>query len=806
MQLCVTLWLIAISSSTQINKLPPIENQETDQSFNLRDFLFSYVLRYWYLYALGIAGAGAYAWLKIRYTTPIYQQKATILIRDDKSKGVGGASEEAIFRDLGLMQGGPTLLNEIQILKSRPIMTEVVKTLGLDVEYYQEGRVRTSELYPAGVVKAATYELTDEGFDVPFTFDVLNEQSFKLTRKGKTTEHQFGQLIQIPEGTFTFTLTGTPSPDNRYSCVFRRPEDAAADYVGSLGINQMDKSASVLELSFQHPMPGKGIDVLTTLVEVYNQNTIDDQNRVGRNTIKFVDERIKFLSSELSDVEGNLENYKKSNEIPSEVSSSVDMLIQQFNEYDQKIGELEIQKSMLDALSSYLKDKLTRDEPAPVNLLPPQENVAALVARYNELLLERNRLMANATAQNPVVINLSAQVDQLRLSILETIANTVGELRLNLSKVRERSDLYLDKLGAIPGKERGLLEIKRQQVIKENLFLYLLQKREETALSLAVAVANARVVDPAINTGGPISPNQRSVYLTALLIGLLIPSALVYLRYAFTTTVQSEADITKHTRTPILGSIGYQSGKGHVVVHKNSRTAISEMFRLLRTNLQFLAAGEKNQVIIVTSGTSGEGKSFVTLNLGITLALSDKKTVVLELDLRKPKLIRYLTQAPAEKGITNYLIGQMSAQQLVQPSQINGNLSYIASGPIPPNPAELLLTRGLDDLIAELREHYDYIILDTPPVGMVADALLLSRLADSALYVVRQGLSHKSSVELIDELHRENKLPRLAVVFNGVQANNTYGYGKKYGYGYGYGYGYYEEDRVRKPFWKFWRK
>lgn len=761
-------------------------------------------MRYWYLYAIGIAGAYTYAWLKIRYATPVYQQKATILIRDDKNKGGGGVSEEAIFRDLGIAQGGPTLLNEVQILKSRPIMTEVVKHLGLDVEYYVEGRVRTSEMYPTGVVKAATYELTDEGYNVPLGFDVIDEQIFNLNIRGQSTQHQFGQLIQIPEGTFTFTLTGAASSDNQYSCVFRRPEDAAAGYVGSLGINQLHNSASVLEMSFKHPVPRKGIDILTTLVEVYNQSTIDEKNRVGRNTIKFVDDRIKFLSSELSEVEGNLENYKKRNEIPSEISSSVDMLIQQFNDYDQQIGELEIQKSMLDALSSYLKDKLTRDEPAPVNLLPPQENVAALVTRYNELLLERNRLMVNATTQNPVVINLSAQVDQLRLSILETIANTVGELRLNLSKVRERSDLYMNKLGAIPGKERGLLEIKRQQGIKENLFLYLLQKREETALSLAVAVPNARVVDPAVNAGGPISPNRRSIFLTALLIGLLIPSAIVYLRYAFTTTVQNETDITKNTRAPLLGSIGYQSGKGHVVVHKNSRTAISEMFRLLRTNLQFLAAGEKNQVIIVTSGTSGEGKSFVTLNLGITLALSDKKTVILELDLRKPKLVRYLTHAPAEKGITNYLIGQMDALQLVQPSEIHGNLSYIASGPIPPNPAELLLTKGLDDLIAELREHYDYIILDTPPVGMVADALLLSRLADSSLYVVRQGMSQKSSLSLVDELHRENKLPRLAIVFNGVQTGSSYGYGKKYGYGYGYGYGYYEEDRAKKPWWRVW--
>ena len=763
------------------------------------------MLRYWYLYALGIIGAYTYAWLTIRYATPVYQQKATILIRDDKSKGGGGISEEAIFQELGIAQGGPTLSNEVQVLKSRPLMTEVVKTLGLDVEYYVEGRVRTSEMYPVGVVKAATYELTDEGYNVPFTFEILDEQRFNLTLRDQTTEHQFGQRIQLPEGAFTFTLVGGASSDNQYSCIFLRPEDAAAGYVGSLGINQLDRSSTVLDLSFKHPVPSKGIDILTTLVEVYNQSTIDEKNRVGKNTIKFVDERIKFLSSELSDVEGNLENFKKRNEIPSEVSSSVDMLIQQFNEYDQQISLLEIQKSMLDALSSYLKDKLTRDEPAPVNLLPPQENMAALVTRYNELLLERNRLMANATAANPVVINLSAQVDQLRLSILETIANTVAELRLNLSKVRERSDLYMNKLGAIPAKERGLLEIKRQQGIKENLFLYLLQKREETALSLAVAVPNARVVDPAINAGGPISPNRRSIYLTALLIGLLIPSGLVYLRYAFTSTVQSETEITKSTRTPLLGSIGYQSGKGHVVVHKNSRTAISEMFRLLRTNLQFLAAGEKNQVIIVTSGTSGEGKSFVTLNLGITLALSEKKTVVLELDLRKPKLIRYLTQAPAEKGITNYLIGQMDALQLVQPSEVHPNLSYIASGPIPPNPAELLLTHGLDDLIAELRQHYDYILLDTPPVGMVADALLLSRLADSSLYVVRQGMSHKSSLALIDELHREKKLPRLAIVFNGVQAGSSYGYGKKYGYGYGYGYGYYEEDLQKKPWWKVWK-
>jgi len=786
---------------------------EKEEGFNLRDFIFTYILRFWYLYLLFVGTALVIAWLKIRYTTPVYQVSSSILIKDEKSKG-GGISEESIFQDLGLMQGGSNVHNEIEVLRSRPIMEAVIRKLGLDVEYYTIGRVRTSEAYPPNLVKTSLHDVSDAGYNVPFLITVRDSQHYSLTIGQKTSQHEFGQLLTLPEGKFIFTLIDkNDSPQDDYQVVFRRPEDAAPGYVGAFSIASANTYSDVLNLTYQHPVPQKGIDLLNAIVEEYNRVTIDDKNRVGKNTVQFIDERLKYLTTELSDVESNLEDYKKSNDIPTEISSSVEALISQLSDYDKELGTLEVQKIILDGLQEYLQNNLTQYEPAPLNLLPSNPQLAELVGRYNDLLLERGRLLKNATDENPVVQNLTVQINLMRSTLLETIRNIHREFDLGLAKARNKNDLFQRKIRTVPTKERGLIEIKRQQGIKEALFLYLLQKREETELSVAVAMPNSKVVNPPIRTGGPISPNTRSIYITYLFIGLLIPSLFIYLKYLLTNTIQSESDIAQGTGAPLLASIGQQKSADPVAVKKNSRSAIAEMFRLLRTNLQFLGLGKNNQVILVTSSVSGEGKSFVTLNLGITLALADKKTIILELDLRKPKLIRYLTQKPPESGITNYLIGSAPLEEVIRHSELHPNLDYIGSGPIPPNPAELLLTEPLNALITELKQRYDYVLLDTPPIGMVADALLLGKLSDSALYVVRQGHTYKSSLAYVDEMYREQRLPNLALIYNGVQARDGYGYAQKYGYGngygngygYGYGYGYYDDAKPPKKWWQVWK-
>lgn len=782
--------------------------EKEEEGFNLREFVFTYILRFWYLYLLFITAALLIAWLKIRYSTPVYQVSSSILIKDENSRG-SGISEESIFQDLGLMQGGTNVHNEIEVLRSRPIMEAVIRKLGLDVEYITIGRVRSSEAYPANVVKATLHDVSKTGFDVPFNITVRDSQHYTLTIGQKKSEHEFGQLLNLPEGKFIFTLINKDDlPLDDYQVVFRKPEDAAPGYVGALSIASANTYSEILNLTYQHPIPQKGIDILNGIVEEYNRVTIDDKNRVGKNTVQFIDERLKYLTTELSDVESNLEQYKKSNDIPTEISSSVETLISQLSDYDKELATLEVQKIVLDGLQEYLQNNLTQYEPAPLNLLPSNPQLATLVGRYNDLLLERDRLLKNATTDNPVVQNLTAQIDLMRNTLLETIRNIHREFDLSLAKARNKNDLFQRKIRTVPTKERGLIEIKRQQGIKEALFLYLLQKREETELSVAVAIPNSKVVNPPIRNGGPISPNTRSIYITALLIGLLIPSLLIYLKYLFTNTIQSEQDISQGTRAPLLASIAQQKGEDPIAVKKNSRSAIAEMFRLLRTNLQFLGIGKKNQVILITSTVSGEGKSFVTLNLGITLALADKKTIILELDLRKPKLIRYLTRQPAESGITNYLIGNLPVENLIRHSDIHPNLDYIGSGPIPPNPAELLLTEPLSVLIELLRQTYDYVLLDTPPVGMVADALLLGKISDSALYVVRQNHTQKNSIAYIDEIYQEQKLPNLALIYNGVQSRGGYGYGQKYGYGngYGYGYGYYDDAAAPKKWWQVWKR
>ncbi|MCY7327757.1 MAG: hypothetical protein LH618_04340, partial [Saprospiraceae bacterium] len=392
-------------------------------------------------------------------------------------------------------------------------MEEVIIKLGLDVEYYTVGRVITSELYPAYPVRATLHEVKDVGYNTAFIIKVLDEQHFNLSVRNKTSQHQFGENVQLPEGNFTFTLN---APFNNlsadYKVVFRRPSAAAVGYVGGLSINTINNQSSVLELNYKTPVPRKGIDILNTLIEVYDAAAIDDKNKVGRNTVEFIDDRLKFLSSELSDVESGLEQYKKKNNIPTEISSSAETLISQLSEYDQQQSELEVQKSVLGSLADYLNSQLTQFEPAPISLLPANTQVAALVGRYNDLVLERGRMLRSATTDNPVVQNLTVQIATLRGSILETIRSTQQDLEMGLSKIRSKNSVFQGKIRSIPTRERGLIEIKRQQGIKETLFLYLLQKREETALTLAVAAPNSRIVNPAISNGGPISPNTRSIY------------------------------------------------------------------------------------------------------------------------------------------------------------------------------------------------------------------------------------------------------------------------------------------------------
>jgi capsular exopolysaccharide synthesis family protein len=770
------------------------------QNIDLKTFVYRYIIRYWYLYLFFLSSALTLAWLKIRYATPIYQVRSTLLIEDEQSKSAF-VSEEAIFRDLGLLQGGPRVLNEIQIIRSKPIMQLVIERLGLDVEYYTVGRVRTSECYPHGAVLTAVHEVLESGYDLPFGFKIVDSLFYDLTLAGNTSRRRFGELLELPQGKFVFTRRGMPATENEYKIIFRRPAALAGAYAGNLQVNLINNYSSVLEMSFKGPLPAKSADILNTLAEVYNETTLDAKNRVGKNTIRFIDDRLQYLAAELAEVESGLENYKRKNDIPTDISASVDLLSDQMHEANDQLAKVALEINLLKALKTFIADHLAYDEPAPVNLLPADEQIRLLTERYNSLVFEKNRVLAYATPENPAAQNLNQQILTLRQTLLQTMEQNLAALEISLQMAREKSAAFDRQLSAFPGIERGFLEVKRQQSIKESLFLYLLQKREETAMSLAVATPGSRSVDPAVPEGAPISPNKRAMHLLALLAGILIPSAIVYVLSVLTTTVQTEADITAGAGVSMAGCIGFERRAAPIAVRPGSRSALSEMFRLLRTNIQFLQAGRPNQVLLITSGLPDEGKSFITLNLGLTMALADKKTVLLELDLRRPKLLRYLQKEENRSpGISTYLIGQHSAEQLLRHSTMHPNLYAISSGPLPPNPGELLLHHRLDDLIGQLREQFDCILLDTPPVGVVADALLLGRLADSALYIVRHNQTQKNSLRILQEIQQEQKLPHPAAVLNAVKMQEHYGYARKYGYGHGY----YDDEKSGSPWWKIW--
>jgi len=433
--------------------------------------------------------------------------------------------------------------------------------------------------------------------------------------------------------------------------------------------------------------------------------------------------------------------------------------------------------------------------------------LSELILQYNTQITELEKLLVTATTDNPVVRQKISQVENLRESILLSVETILQDLDERTDRIENRLAPIVDQIDAVPTNERELLQIMRQQQIKQTLFLYLLEKQEETALTLAAQVSNSRIIDPA-TVQGLVSPNRKRIYLLSVLLGLAIPAVLVFLFDQLSNKIYTEKDIQSRTNTPFLGVIGKPSGNEQVAIERNSRTPIAEMFRLLRTNLQFVAAGREKHRILVTSCVSGEGKSFITLNLGISHALSGKRTVVVGLDLRKPKLSQYITKGPEPEGITDYLVGNYPIEGLIRPSGLNENLFYVGSGPIPPNPAELLMSQKLGELFEYLHEHFDIILIDTAPVGLVTDALLLKDYADSTLFVVRYGKTVRGALKVIDDIYRNRKLPRPGIILNGVHRKGKGGYGYGYGYGYGFragfGKGYYTEEKSKKP-WQLWK-
>lgn len=787
--------------------------EQSEEQVNIQELLFRYLI-HWPWFVVSIIICIACAWGYLRLTTPIYNISATVLIKDEK-KG-GGASMSSELEKMGLegfVSSSSNVDNEIEVLRSKSLAREVVNNLGLFVTYMDEDEFPSKELYHTSpVLVSLTHQEADKlpgRMEINMILQPTGALGVQITVGEKEYRKQFDKLPAVfptDEGTIAFfanndTLSAV-CPENitkeRHITAFiNRPFSVLKEYVSSLSIAPTSKTTSVVVISLENTNTRRGRDYINKLLEMYNINANNDKNEVAQKTAEFIDERIGIISKELGSTEQDLENFKRSAGI-TDLSSEAQIALTGNAEYEKKRVENQTQINLVMDLQRYMKGN--EYEVLPSNIGLQDAASAGAIDRYNQMLVERKRLLRTSTENNPTIINLDTSIRAMRTNVQATLDATLKGLQITKEDLAREASRYSRRINDAPTQERQFVSIARQQEIKSGLYLMLLQKREENAITLAATANNAKIIDEALADDNPISPKKTIVYLAALVLGVGLPVGVIYLIGLTKFKIEGRADVEKLTSLPVVGDIPLADEKtGSIAVFENQNNLMSETFRNVRTNLQFMLENGKN-VILVTSTISGEGKSFISANLAISLSLLGKKVVIVGLDIRKPGLNKVFNIPKKEHGITQYLTNTTAnLMDFVQPSDINKNLFILPGGTVPPNPTELLARGGLEKAIETLKANFDYVILDTAPVGMVTDTLLIGRVADLSVYVCRADYTHKAEFTLINELAENNKLPNLCIAVNGLDLNSRkygyyygkygkyYGYGKRYGYGYGYG-------------------
>ncbi len=777
------------------NRYKP-ETKET----SIREIIEQYT-RYWYLFVLGAIIALVLAFIYLRYTTALYQTRATIIIKDEKS--ASSPMEMAAFSQFGsfLSRFNTSKIdNELAIFNSKRIISKTIKELGLNIKYESVGAIKTSEIY-AYIPFTVQYQSFNEignKISVPKLYiEVISPTEYTLEDEAQTFDgtYKFGEKIALPFGEITI-LPNLESKENfeaffdRTVVVTYRPiENVALDYQQKVVIENEIKSSNVLELSMLTPVTEKAEDFLDELVSQYNQDAIADRNEIARNTSAFIDSRLEIITRELDSVERNKQVFKSDNRL-TDIQAEAQIILENASEFNKKqldVGtQLELSKTMIDYMENSSNNELL-----PSNIGIESEEVAGAVNNYNQLILYRNKLLQSSTEKNPVVQNVDTQIEQMRSSILSSLKNSSNALKIAMKDINYQESTLNSRIAQVPAKEKIFRGIERQQTIKEQLYLFLLQQREEASITLAATSPKAKVVDSAYSTKKPVSPQKPLIYLGAFLAGLLIPFMGIYGVNLLNTKVASRRDVERHLpATPIIGEIPRIKRNEADLIQHNDRSIMAEAYRILRTNLQYLfinklEENEKGKTLIVTSTIKGEGKTFVAFNLALTLALTGKKVVLVGADIRNPQLQRYLPEnLKNNKGLTEYIVyDDMKVEDVVYQSEYNENLSIVLSGAIPPNPAELLMQKRTTTFVEALKKEYDYIIMDTAPSMLVTDTILINKLADITLYVVRAGYTDKRLLDFPQDAIDDGRLANVAMVLNNVNLNN-FGYGNKYGYAY----------------------
>ena len=805
------------------------EAQESkEENIDVKELLFKYLIHWpWFVGAVVVCLIAA--WVYLYTSTPVYNIFATVLIKDDKKGGSAGmlSGLESLGLD-GMVSSSQNIDNEIEVLRSKTIVKEVVEDLGLYISYTDEDEFPSRNMYKTSPVQVSLTPQEADLLEEPMIVEMtLQPQgSMDVTVKIDDDEYQkhFEKLPAVfptDKGTLAFFLTpdsissskrileettASEKTTRNITATINKPLAVAKAYCKNMTIEPTSKTTSVAVISLKNSNVQRGKDFINKLLEMYNINTNNDKNEVAQKTAEFINERISIISKELGSTEKDLESFKRGAGI-TDLTSDAQIALTGSAEYEKKRVENQTQINLLQDLQKYMQNE--GYEVLPSNIGLQDLNLAAAINRYNEVLVERKRLLRTSTENNPTIINLDTSISAMKENVQVSLDRVLRGLFITKADLDREANRYSRRISEAPGQEREFVSIARQQEIKAGLYLMLLQKREENAITLAATANNAKIIDDAIADDAPVSPKRKMIYLIALVLGVGIPVGVIYLLELTKFKIEGRSDVEKLTSLPIVGDIPLTDEKqGAIAVFENQNNLMSETFRNIRTNLQFMLENDK-KVILVTSTVSGEGKSFISANLAISLSLLGKKVVIVGLDIRKPGLNKVFNIPRKEVGITQYLANpEKNLMDLVQLSDVSKNLYILPGGTVPPNPTELLARDGLDKAIETLKKNFDYVILDTAPVGMVTDTLLIGRVADLSVYVCRADYTHKNEYTLINELAEKDKLPSLCTVINGLDLKKRkygyyYGYGKYgkyYGYGkrYGYGYGYGEQSHAKE--------
>ena len=752
----------------------------------------------WYWFALSLFVALATASLYLLSTPNIYTRTAVILIKDD-SKNNSSASAMNEFADMGIFKSNTNINNELLTLKSPTLMTEVVKRLGLNEIYTIRRGLKRIELYKSSPI-LVTY-LVDNKKNVSFDIEVDTQNKFYLSNfivAGKETGERFegniGDSIQTSAGTLAISLTSQYENSFTGSTIqySKEPADAVADsYTQKLRADLGNENATIINLSIDDASVQKAEDILNTLIEVYNEKWIQDKNQIAVSTSRFIGERLGVIENELGHVDENISNYKSEHLLP-DVQAASSLYMSQSAENKKEIQTLTNQLATAQFIRRELGGK-EMNQPLPTNSGIANVNIESQIGEYNKMVLDRNRLIANSSEKNPLVKDLGNSMQSMKRTILQSVDNLIVSLNTQIRSIRQQEATTTQQLASNPSQAKYLLSVERQQKVKEELYLYLLQKREENELSQAFTAYNTRMITAPRGSALPTAPNKKNILLVALVLGLLVPAVIIFMQENMNTKVRGKKDL-ENLSVPCLGEIPlYLSNKKKnnkspehvIVVEESNRNIINEAFRVLRSNVDFIKNKNTQQkVFVVTSFNPGSGKSFLSMNIAMSFAIKGKKVLVIDGDLRHGTVSAYV--GSPKKGVTDYLgYEETSWNELLITDKKYPNLHTIPVGTIPPNPTELLEDKSLATLIQALRNEYDYIFIDCPPIDIVADAQIIEQYADRTFFVVRAGLLDRSLLSELENIYQEKRFKNLSIILNGTEST-----GGRYSYRYGYSYGY----------------